>query len=501
MKRQLSTKRQLFVLVLSLFISVTSIEAQWTQVGADIDGVAALNYLGNAISLSTDGSILAVGVGDSDANGTDSGQVRVYKYNSGTWTQIGDDINGEAGDKLGTSISINSDGSIIVAGAPYNDANGNNSGQVRIYKNNSGTWTQIGSINGEVAEEYSGISVDINSDGSIVVIGASGNAETETDAGQVRIYKNNSGTWTQIGDDINGKFGFENSGSSVSISSDGTIVAIGAPFNDGTAYDFNVDADYGAVRIYKNNSGTWTQIGDDINGNVEIGFFGISVSLNTDGSMIAIGASGAGVNDTFPGMVYVFKNTSGTWTQIGDAIEGESRDYAGYSVSLSSDGTIVAIGAPHANLNSNGQARVYKNDSGTWTRMGTYTDIDGEAAGDLSGSSVSLSSDGYTVAIGAPYNDGNGSNSGQVRVFKYNPVNISELKEAGISIYPNPSTGVFNIKSAKDYEITITDITGKVIYHHTAATVNEQIYLQQSGVYIINFKSQTKNFSSKIIVK
>ena len=53
-----------------------------------------------------------------------------------------------------------------------------------------------------------------------------------------------------------------------------------------------------------------------------------------------------------------------------------------------------------------GHVRIYKNISGTWTQQGS--DIDGEAAGDLSGGSVSLSSDGSTVAIGA-YNDGNGS--------------------------------------------------------------------------------------------
>ena len=86
-------------------------------------------------------------------------------------------------------------------------------------------------------------------------------------------------------------------------------------------------------------------------------------------------------------------------------------------------------------------------------------------------------------------------------VYKNDSVNnISELKEAGISIYPNPSAGIFNIKNAKDYDITITDITGKVIYR-TTATANEQVHLQQRGVYIVNFKSQTKNFSSKIIVK
>src|SRR5690554_7207460 len=45
-------------------------------------------------------------------------------------------------------------------------------------------------------------------------------------------------------------------------------------------------------------------------------------------------------------------------------------------------------------------------------------DINGEAPGDLSGYSVSLSSDGNIVAIGAPYNTGNGIHSGHVRIYE-----------------------------------------------------------------------------------
>ena len=45
------------------------------------------------------------------------------------------------------------------------------------------------------------------------------------------------------------------------------------------------------------------------------------------------------------------------------------------------------------------------------------SDIDGEAAGDWSGYSVSLSSNGSRVAIGAYENDGNGNDSGHVRVY------------------------------------------------------------------------------------
>ena len=54
-----------------------------------------------------------------------------------------------------------------------------------------------------------------------------------TDAGHVRIYENNNGTWTQIGSDIDGEGSSDYSGWSVSLSADGSVVAIGAPTNDG----------------------------------------------------------------------------------------------------------------------------------------------------------------------------------------------------------------------------------------------------------------------------
>ena len=50
-------------------------------------------------------------------------------------------------------------------------------------------------------------------------------------------------------------------------------------------------------------------------------------------------------------------------------------------------------------------------------------DIDGEAAGDFSGGSVSVSSDGSIVAIGAKHNGDNGNNAGHVRVTKYTKTN------------------------------------------------------------------------------
>ena len=90
-------------------------------------------------------------------------------------------------------------------------------------------------------------------------------------------------------------------------------------------------------------------------------------------------------------------------------------DKSGSLVSLSANGKTVAIGASYNDGNdfsfSSGHVRIYSYDSGssTWTRMGS--DIDGEFYGDRSGSSVSLSSDGFTVAIGARSNPTNGYHS------------------------------------------------------------------------------------------
>ena len=100
----------------------------------------------------------------------------------------------------------------------------------------------------------------MSDDGSIVAIGAKQNDGGGTYSGHVRIYENNNGTWTKIGDDINGESSYDYFGYSVSLSGDGSVVAISAPWDDGAAYDA------GHVRVYENDNGTWTKIGDEIDG-------------------------------------------------------------------------------------------------------------------------------------------------------------------------------------------------------------------------------------------
>jgi hypothetical protein len=420
-----------------------------TQIGLDIDGEAARDRSGLTVSSSSDSSIVAIGAYLNDGNGINSGQVRVYKYVSGTWTQIGSDIDGEAaGDESGWAVSLSSNGSTVAIGAMYNAGNGTDAGQVRVYENISGTWTQVGSdIDGEAAGDYSGRSVSLSSDGSTVAIGANLNDGNGTDAGQVRVYENISGTWTQVGSDIDGEAANDESGYSVSLSSDGSTVAIGAVFNDANG------TNSGHVRIYKNISGTWTQVGSDIDGEAAGDYSGRSVSLSSDGSTVAIGAKLNDGNGTDAGHVRVYENVSGTWTQMGSDIDGEAAgDHSGGSVSLSSDGSTVAIGGHRNNGNGTdaGHVRIYKSLSGTWTQKGS--DIDGEAAGDYSGRSLSLSSDGSTVAIGAKFNDGNGADAGHVRVYSvcFTSTSTDTISECQSYTWTNGVTYTSSDTIAKD---------------------------------------------------
>jgi len=108
--------------------------------------------------------------------------------------------------------------------------------------------------------------------------------------------------------------------------------------------------------------------------------------------------------------------TSSSQTQTGQDINGEAAfDQSGFSVSKP-DISTMAIGAPYNNGNSisAGHVRVFTLNGSTWLQKGQ--DLDGEAAGDFAGWSTSMP-DANTVVIGAIYNDDNGANSGNVRVY------------------------------------------------------------------------------------
>ena len=114
----------------------SSTPTAFSLMGSDIDGEASYDYSGKSVSLSSDGTIVAIGADSNDGHGTNSGHVRVYKWNGSAWDQRGSDIDGEAAaDYSGRSVSLSSDGTIVAIGAFGNDGNGNDgNGHVRVYE-------------------------------------------------------------------------------------------------------------------------------------------------------------------------------------------------------------------------------------------------------------------------------------------------------------------------------------------------------------------------------
>ena len=268
-------------------VDINRYEATWSQLGGDIDGKAANDNFGYSVSLSSDGRTVAIGAPVNSDSGYDSGQVRVYQYSDASWSQLGGDIDGVAYDQSGSSVSLSPDGTIVAIGAPKAS---NMLGKVRVYRYSDDSWSQLGGdIDGVTTNDNFGYSVSLSSngttDGTIVAIGAPCNSSNGLFSGQVRVYQYSNSSWSQLGSSINGEAAYDQSGFSVSLSSDGTIVAIGARFHDGES-----GVDSGQVRVYKYSNDSWSQLGGSINGEAANDNFGYSVSLSSDGTIVAIGA-------------------------------------------------------------------------------------------------------------------------------------------------------------------------------------------------------------------
>ena len=341
--------------IYSLYFTVRQEPASWQQLGTDIDGEDAYDLSGWCVSLSADGNIVAIGAPNNGGSELDAGHVRIFQYDGSIWQQLGADIDGEAAaDTFGRSVSLSSDGSIVAIGADGSDGNGGDSGHVSIYQYDGVGWQQLGAdIDGEASDDYSGSSVSLSADGSVVAIGAPRNDGNGDDSGHVRIYQYDGSSWQQLGADIDGEASGDLSGSSVSLSADGSIVAIGA-HDGGTSYS-------GYVSIYQYDDSSWRQLGANIDGEAEVDQSGWSVSISRDGTMVAIGApnnEGDESAGSRAGHVRIYRYDGNSWYQLGADIDGEALSNSGWSVCLSADGNAVAIGAPANGGNEDGATRV-----------------------------------------------------------------------------------------------------------------------------------------------
>jgi hypothetical protein len=363
--------------------------------------------------MSADGKRVAIGAHANDGNGGSSGHVRIYDWNGSTWNQAGQDIDGEATNDLsGWSVAMSAAGNRVAISATGNDGNGSSSGHVRIYDWNGSMWNQAGQdIDGEAVNDNSGWSVAISAAGDRVAIGAQYGDGKDSNSGHVRIYDWNGSTWNQAGQDLDGEAACDRSGWSIAMSAAGDRVAIGAFGNDGNG------SSSGHVRIYDWNGSTWTQAGQDLDGDAASDYTGWSIAMSAAGDRVVIGAPGNGGNGSNSGHVRIYDWNGSTWNQAGQDLDGEAaNDNSGTSVAMSAAGDRVAIGAfvNDGNGSNSGHVRIYDWNGSTWNQTGL--DIDGGAVSEQFGYSVAMSAAGDRVAIGA--RNGGINFHGRVRVYE-----------------------------------------------------------------------------------
>ncbi len=382
----------------------------WEQLGQDIDGEAGDDKAAY-VSMNATGDRIAIGAGENDGNGNNSGHVRVFDWNGSSWAQLGQDIDGEAAnDYSGFSTSMNATGDRIAIGANLNDGNGSNSGHVRVYDWNGFSWVQLGQdIDGEAAGDGSG-TVSMNFTGNRVAIGGSGNDGNGTNAGHIRIFEWNGSSWVQLGLDIDGDFSNAEVGKYISFNELGDHIITGNP---------DYWQDRGRINVYQWDGLSWTQKGYISSGQDPYDELGTSVSINNSGNIIAAGAPGADGTVSNSGIVKVYQWDGTNWNQLGLDIVGESSfEKFGRSIDLNSLGNKIAIGATSSSAgigNNTGRVSVFSWDGTNWNKI--VSEINGESAHDHFGTSVSMNFDGDKIAIGAyGNNNSNGWDAGHVRV-------------------------------------------------------------------------------------
>ncbi len=315
---------------------------------------------GHSLSLSDDGDVLAVGNPYYTSNGvTHAGEARVYAWTGTEYTQRGGDLPifigpsfyQTAQDRFGYRVSLSGDGTIVAVGV--HGAGSPSYAQVHVYKWTGGPeWLPYGAmdnhpyaslVRGDTAHEDDDILRDMRlaRDGTTLVVGwAAGGGYKRY--GEVRVYDAipiadpYQVAWTQRGDsilaeDFLGSGSGEMNGYAVAVSDNGNIVATGSPYAAVTGVN-NGWAGTGIARVFKWSGTAWVQMGSTIHGSTtprahqwdyQYAYFGEGLAMNGNGDVLMVGAP---AYSSYKGKIQAYTWNGASWAAYGDPIYGFDGD-------------------------------------------------------------------------------------------------------------------------------------------------------------------------------
>ena len=389
---------------------------------------------GYSVAVSGDGSTAAVGLPGESGAGAGAGAVYIYKKDSlGDWAvQPGPAgalraSNAAAGDQFGTAVSLSDDGNRLIVGAPDEDGTGASSGAAYLFTRTGTTWAQTNYVKASNAStgDLFGSSVAISGDGLRFIVGAPLEDTGTTTSGAAYAFTFN-GTVVANETLLKATTAVSNTdfGGSVAINQGGTILAVGAKAesNGGSVYTFTFagTSPAGAATAVAPSP---LAVGDE---------FGTAISLSDEGTTLAVGASskdgGAGAVYIFAGATFaqqavVTASNGEANDHFGSAVSLSDNGNTLIVGAPDEDSDKTAVvncltgDCGSNNLSSNSGAAYRFTRSGTTWSQKTYIKATNTGASDQFGFSVSVSDTeertniatpftSQTLVIGAPFEDG-----------------------------------------------------------------------------------------------
>ena len=353
---------------------------------------------GRAIYISGDGTRAIVGAYSEDLSGLNQGAAYVYVKVGGVWLLearlTASDL--QDGDFFGVSVAMSSDGTRVAIGASSEDGAGANRGAAYVFTRSGTTWSEEQKLTASDTSDgdFFGSALDINSDGSTLIVGTVGEDGSGSDRGAVYVFTRSGVTWAQeqkiVASDTEND---DNFGYRISVSDDGNTVVVGTPFEDGSG------SDRGAVYVFTRSGVTWAQeqkiVASDTANNY---YFGTDVSLSSDGDTLVVGSNGSASGG---GSAYIFTRSSTVWTeqQIITALDAAANDSFGTSLMLSDNTIVVGAYSEDGDGSNRGAVYVFYKDDTLWVQKSKLT-ASGASDGDTFGEYLGVSSDGLSILVG-----------------------------------------------------------------------------------------------------
>lgn len=424
---------------------------------------------GTALSISSDGSVIGIG---------GYSYVDIKKWENGEWIQKGQRLKDSLVYLFGINIALSEDGNRVAIGSLNSSVN--------VYRFVNGTWIKAGdNIFPETNSSRFGMEVDLSGQGKYLAIGDPHYGQNNSWIGSVDVYYYNGQDWSQLGNKFKGGFGTEQLGTSVSLSNDGKILAIGAPGL--------FESSLGYVEIFRWNGNDWLQVGSRILSTSPGEWFGYSVKLSGNGERVVVGSSHSNGDTLSEGAVRVFDLVDKNWVQVGNRINGlETNNYFGRRVSISNNGNIIGAGAYSNKMNgtNSGMIGLYRFVNDDWELIGDR--IFG-SSGEYLGYSLGISGDGKSVIVSSP-----GKNFASVYDFS-SLLGFETLKNQSLKYFPNPVNSIFHTDLRELSKYIIYNSVGQEVKTGFVTNGDIDFSVLPKGNYFVKISDGNEIITSKVM--